>query len=47
MTIADADYRSAQAVFWGQAGTWAFERFSEINRQYFTNQIPYRGVACG
>ena len=47
MQIAVEDYRRAQEVLWPGTGAWAHDRFSEINRRYFANEIPARGVLCG
>ena len=42
-----AEYRQAQQILWGEAGTWAHDTLTELNADFFTNEIPHRGIAWG
>lgn len=42
-----AEFRKAQRVLWGDAGTWAADTFAALNRDYFDGHVPARGIAWG
>ena len=47
MSVDVADYRQAQETLWGEQGVWAHKTFDALNRQYFSAEIPYRGIVLG